>query len=141
MLEYQAKFEELKLLMLNRNPYLTKEYFVSSFIGGLNDELRMAVQALQPMTVQEATERAFLQEMTFEALLKKQRGQNRGVMAGAMPYGGRSTGKELMRTGPGVRYPALPPVSQNFQNRDKLLEQRRLAKLCFKCGDKYTLGH
>lgn len=141
MLEYQAKFQELKFLMLNRNPFLTEEYFVSSFAGGLNDELTTAVHVLQPSTVQEATEGAFLQEMTFEALLKKQRGQNRGAMAGAMPYGGRPTGKELMRTGPGVRYPALPLVSQNFQKRDKLLEQRRLAGLCIKCGDKYTPGH
>ena len=37
---YRLKFEELKLLM----PYMTKEYFVSSFISGLNDELRLTVK-------------------------------------------------------------------------------------------------
>ena len=62
-------------------------------------------------------------------------------MAGTMSYGGRPTGKEFSRTGQGVRYSSLSPVPQNYQNRDKLLEQRRLAGLCFKSGDKYTLGH
>ena len=74
VLEYQAKFEELKFPMLNKNPFLTEEYFVPSFIGGLNNELRTTVQALRPRTVQEALEEAFLQEITFEALLKKWRG-------------------------------------------------------------------
>ena len=71
VLEFQAKFEELKFRMINKNPYLNEEYFVSSFIGGLNDELRSAVQVLRPKTVQEAVEGVALQEMTFEALLKK----------------------------------------------------------------------
>ena len=36
VLDYQLKFEELKSLMLNHNPHLTKAYFVSSFISGLS---------------------------------------------------------------------------------------------------------
>lgn len=51
VLEYQMKFEELKFLMLNRNPYMMEEYFMSSFIGGLSDELRLAVQVLRPKIV------------------------------------------------------------------------------------------
>jgi len=35
VLDYQAKFEELKFLMLNKNPFLTEEYFVSNLIGAL----------------------------------------------------------------------------------------------------------
>lgn len=30
VLEYQMKFKEFKSLMLNRNPYMTEKYFVSS---------------------------------------------------------------------------------------------------------------
>lgn len=36
MQEYQLKFEELKSLMLCRNPYTIEDYFVSSFISGLS---------------------------------------------------------------------------------------------------------
>ena len=60
VLEFQAKFKELKFRMLNKNPYLNEEYFVSSFIRGLNDELRSTVQVLRPKTIQEAVEGAAL---------------------------------------------------------------------------------
>ena len=43
VMDYHAKFEELKFMMLNKNPSVTEEYFVSSFTGGLNDELRSKV--------------------------------------------------------------------------------------------------
>lgn len=36
--EYQEKFEELRTLMLLRDPYLTESYFVSSFVSGLKEE-------------------------------------------------------------------------------------------------------
>jgi len=51
VIEYHMKFEELKSLMLSRNPYMTEEYFKSSFVGGLNDELRSAIKVLKPRTV------------------------------------------------------------------------------------------
>ena len=45
---YQLRFEELKLLMINFNPHLTEAHFVSSFISGLSEELRPMVKMLQP---------------------------------------------------------------------------------------------
>lgn len=42
--DYQLKFEELKSLMLHRNPYLIEEYFVLRFISGLSDDLRSMVR-------------------------------------------------------------------------------------------------
>ena len=35
---------------------MTEEYFVSSFVGGLNDEIRSAVKMFKPQNVQEAVE-------------------------------------------------------------------------------------
>ena len=35
VLDYQLRFEELKALMLNHNPYLTEAYFVSCFLKWL----------------------------------------------------------------------------------------------------------
>ena len=60
MHEYQLKFEELKSLMLNKNPYMTEEYFVLNFISGLNDDLRSMVKMMRLRLVQEATEDALL---------------------------------------------------------------------------------
>ena len=36
---YQLKFEELRSLMMVHNPHLSEEYYVSSFISGLGDEV------------------------------------------------------------------------------------------------------
>ncbi|XP_071918893.1 uncharacterized protein [Coffea arabica] len=60
--EYQERFEELKTLMMVRNPYLDKEYYVSSFISGLKDEIRTMIKMLRPMNLSEAFELAALQE-------------------------------------------------------------------------------
>jgi len=87
--------------------------------------------------MQEAAKGASLQEMMFEALLKKQRGQNKGLVPGSWQYGRTSVGKETLRLGTEVK----PPAPQNPPYKNKLMEQRRQASLCFKCGDKYTLGH
>ena len=58
--EYQLKFEELKSLMLNTNPYMIEEYFVLSFISGLSDDLRSMVKMMRPRSVQEAAGDALL---------------------------------------------------------------------------------
>jgi len=49
--EYQLKFEELKSLMFSRNAFMIEEYIVSSFVGGLNDEIRSVVKMLKPKTM------------------------------------------------------------------------------------------
>ena len=41
---YQLKFEELRSLMMIHNPHLIEEYYVSSFISGLGDEVRPMVK-------------------------------------------------------------------------------------------------
>jgi len=122
VIDYQAKFEKLKFLMLNRNPGLTKDYFVSSFKGGLNDELRLAIQVLRPRTVPEAAEGVYLQEMTFDALMRKQKRQIRRAQRGMIYQGGRPPGREIMRMGLKVGYLALPTPPLNMQNRDKMME-------------------
>lgn len=51
---------------------------MSSFISGLNEEVRPKIKMFQPKTVQKAVECARLQELTVEALVKKQKGVNKG---------------------------------------------------------------
>ncbi|KAL4290632.1 hypothetical protein GQ457_14G012640 [Hibiscus cannabinus] len=46
--EYQEKFEELKPFMIQQNASLDENYFVSSFISGLKDELKHRVKAHWP---------------------------------------------------------------------------------------------
>ena len=60
MQAYQLKFEELRSLMVVHQPHLTEEYFVSSFISGLGDEVRPMVKMMQPGTVEQAADSARL---------------------------------------------------------------------------------
>lgn len=46
--EYQTRFEELRSLLSLSHPYLDEEYFVSSFISGLEELIRLAVKMLYP---------------------------------------------------------------------------------------------
>jgi len=59
-MDYQLRFEELKALILNHNPYLTEAYFVSSFLSGLNEELRPMVKVLRPRTLKHVVDSAKL---------------------------------------------------------------------------------
>jgi len=57
---YQKRFEELMSLMIHHNPHLSEAYFVSSYLSGLNDELRPMIKVLRPRTVEQASESARL---------------------------------------------------------------------------------
>ena len=120
---------------------MNEKYFVSSFINGLNDDLRSMVKMIRPRSVHEATKDVLLQELMVEALMKKQRGQMRGVNPGMAPLGGTIQNKENFKGGTRVRYMANSVPNPSLPQRNKLIEQRRAVGLCFKCGDKYTIGH
>ena len=57
---YQARFEELKSLMLNLNSHISEAYFVSSFMSELSEELRPMVKMLHLETVEQEAESARL---------------------------------------------------------------------------------
>ena len=71
VMDYQLQFEKLKALMLNHNLYLMEAYFISSFLSGLNEELRPMVKVLQPRTLKHAADSSRLHEQIVEALMKK----------------------------------------------------------------------
>lgn len=94
---YQAWFEELRSIMVNLNPHLSEAYFVSSFMSGLNEELRPMVKMLHPETMEQAAENARLQEIMIEAIMKKQRQHSKGANVGPAIPMVKGYGKELVR--------------------------------------------
>jgi len=52
--DYLERFEELKSLMLIKNSSLPSDYFIDSFIGGLNDDVKHFTRAFNPRTLSEA---------------------------------------------------------------------------------------
>ena len=57
--------------MWSSQPALTEHYFVSTFISGLKDELRLMVKMIQPVTMKQVVEKAKLQELALEAIFNK----------------------------------------------------------------------
>ena len=119
--EYQRRFEELKALMLNHNPYLTKAYFVSNFISGLNEELKPMVKVLQPQTLKHATNSVRLHELAVEALMKKQWLVSRGGTHNVLTPVGKAQVRENWKGVQGMRN-SLPPAPT--AQGERLIEQR-----------------
>ena len=46
--DYLIRFEELKALLLVRNPSIPESYFLESFIGGLKPIIKLSVRAFNP---------------------------------------------------------------------------------------------
>ena len=49
--DYLAQFEELKALLLVRNPTMPNSYFLESLIGGLTASVKPLVRAFNPQTL------------------------------------------------------------------------------------------
>lgn len=64
-LKQAGSIEELKSLTLVKNLSPPNEYFVDSFIGGLNDNVKHFTRAFNPITLSKAVKYARLQEATI----------------------------------------------------------------------------
>lgn len=57
--EYHEHFEELRTLMLIKNPRLSEDYFVSSCVSGLWEDLKPTIRMMKPPSLLEAFEVVF----------------------------------------------------------------------------------
>lgn len=136
--EYQTRFEELKSLVIISYLTLNEAYFVSSFVTGLNDELKLIVKMMQPETVQQAAKKVRMQELALVAIFKRLRTLIEGYPLSSQEVGenawtaasGLTQGKEHLRVHTNLNA-AKPPI----------MEPKRRPRLSFKCGDKFSLGH
>lgn len=69
--DYQERFEEMRSLMLLKNQRLSEDYFISNFISGLREEIKVMLRMLKPRTLLETYEMAFLQEQAFGITQKR----------------------------------------------------------------------
>ena len=71
VMDYQAKFDELKLLALKRRPELTEPYFVDCFMRGLKWEIKDSVQRYYPQTLDQAISLSKLKESSLDSLTSR----------------------------------------------------------------------
>ena len=129
--DYLEKFEELKSLMLIKNPSLPNDYFVDSFIGGLDDNIKHFAKAFNPKTLPEAVKYARLQEATIQALKIPEKPKH--FTPQKVP-----SHKALLLTPNSTGFKANPTHTPNTQIKPRILTSaeraEKLAKgLCFFC--------
>jgi len=115
--------------MMNAHPTLTENYIVSSFINGLNEELRPMVKMMQPATVKQVADKARLEEMALEATFKRHHITGKIQPSTSQQLEG-NMGTSTLGWNPRV-------------NTSKYLamDQRRQLGLCYRCGDEFSLSH
>ncbi|XP_039062791.1 uncharacterized protein LOC120207396 [Hibiscus syriacus] len=129
--EYQDNFEELKPYLLQQNMYLGEDYFVSSFVSSLKEELKHKVKVLEPKTLSEAYRQAKIYELANEIETKRYKVHTR-----SFAYTSQNIQPKNLNTGLVTK---TSPLNSNITQ--SLVEYRRTHNLCFKCGEKFTPGH
>nr|CAD1825833.1 unnamed protein product [Ananas comosus var. bracteatus] len=68
--DYQEQFEDLRSRLLNTNSQFAPEYFLSSFLSGLKEEISTTVKMMRPSSLTQAFELAKLQEQNLKAVMR-----------------------------------------------------------------------
>ncbi|XP_027183811.1 uncharacterized protein LOC113782099 [Coffea eugenioides] len=145
--EYEEKFEELKTLMLMKNPRLDELYFVSSFISGLKEDIKPMVKMFKPQTLMKAFEVAELQESSIE--IQSKQNKTAGRVAVESRFGMYKNAANNQPRQNSYKLPAVIPSPQKtdsvHREFNKLsaeeLQFRRKNSLCYRCGEKFGIGH
>ncbi|KAL5722393.1 hypothetical protein ACHQM5_005918 [Ranunculus cassubicifolius] len=156
--EYDDKFEDLQPRMLIKNPDLSSQFFVDSYVAGLKAELRNTVQMFYPDSLSQARSLATLQQATLDSVLKNYKGNSfsRSTFHNS-GYNPTNT-SAINRVSPvhitgGNTKPTLPMPSDALlgktnalQSAPKRLTQaemvaRREKGLCYFCDEHYSAQH
>ncbi|KAJ4795033.1 polyprotein [Rhynchospora pubera] len=143
VLDYIKQFERAKSRLIGETKIRNSDFFIQGFIEGLKDEIRYAVELLDPASLNQAFNFARKAELNLEGVDKRNkqwtktstyqptRTDNTGPAIKLKDF----TDKKLLPTLPQA---SLPPPS-NFNNMTR--DQMRQQGLCFYCGEKYTPTH
>ncbi|KAL5731844.1 hypothetical protein ACHQM5_004534 [Ranunculus cassubicifolius] len=154
--DYQARFEELQPLVLQRNQGLTEQYFIDSFIGGLKEELRHVVQMFRPTSLTQAINLAKLQEATLAAAPKPLRQFTKPTSLNPSTVYNKTYNSTPSSYSPytksvGLNTSLTPkPITDNTPTSNSIpikklsqqeMHQRREKGLCYTCDEKYSFDH
>lgn len=117
--EYQSQFERLA----NRTDGLSDSFFISCFVCGLKEEIRMDVQMFHPTTLTAVIELTHLQEEKLKARRRFPQFDTNKVSPSLLP------------NPPKV---GTPPINRLTPMEAK---ERRKHGLCFNCDEKFHRGH
>lgn len=128
--EYHDEFDALASRL-----QLSEEYLLSCYLGGLDDEVQLAVRMFTPKSVQQALRLAKLQEASQKAKKTK--------MPSKAPLLPTPTNKPLALTLPKPHLPrtANPPNVTRKTLTPEEFNDKRAKNICFWCDERYVPGH
>lgn len=161
--EYRRKFIETAA-PLER---ISEEILLGQFLNGLKEDIRAEVRLLSPLSLEQAMEMALRVEEKNKAIgLRRTVGggfksgifpnQSKGSFPFAATSGGTHTGPASIKswaTGAGEsqasvnmsKYTGSAASTKNLGEvrrlTDKELQEKRAKGLCFRCDDKWVIGH
>ena len=136
------RFEELSHGVLLYNDQYDDTYFVTQFLGGLNEDIRLAIALHRPSNVQEATALALLKEEELTHSGRKGASQENGKFSSRSFV--QSDKPKPPSHDKSDRHTTSTSKGEKQASDDKLkalLAYRKKNGLCYKCGDKWGHNH
>ncbi|KAJ3684964.1 hypothetical protein LUZ61_014128 [Rhynchospora tenuis] len=132
--DYIKAFEKAKSRLMFETKITSSVLFIQGFIEGLKEEIRYAVEILNPTTLNQAFSFARKAELNLDTVDKRSKSPFRPWQ----PQVDKGTkGKEIVVHQRGEPSAIVP----HHSNKELTREQMRALKLCFYCKEKYTPGH
>ncbi|KAJ3690822.1 hypothetical protein LUZ61_019986 [Rhynchospora tenuis] len=134
--DYIKKFNGLRGKLMYERPYLPGDFYVSSFIEGLKEDIKAMVTMFSPKTLNEAYKYAKQSEQFQEGQFRRLRGNPRPQNLITYPKLREAEDRRLALTNGNQR---------NWPNtgngRNLTYEQKRAMGLCTRCEAKWHPGH
>ncbi|KAJ3704876.1 hypothetical protein LUZ61_008581 [Rhynchospora tenuis] len=131
--EYIRQFEKAKSRLIAETKINSSCLFIQGFLEGLKEEIRYAVEVLNPITLNQAFNYARKIELNLESMDK------RITTTRAITYPQNHFAKKpmnLIKAGP-----TTPSSSGPLVSKEMTREQMRALRLCYYCKENYVPGH
>ncbi|PWA98195.1 hypothetical protein CTI12_AA000110 [Artemisia annua] len=147
---YLDEFEELRAYVVAKQPGLTDEYFMSSFISGLKEEIKGAVIMATSSTFEEVIMLAKQADINIQKARTKptftisKNSQNFSQTTNSQPKTYTRSYTEQNSSSSPKLTPQHPTINKSVKNKmlsSAEVHERRRQGLCFNCDDKFSPGH
>ncbi|KAJ4788261.1 polyprotein [Rhynchospora pubera] len=137
--DYIKRFEKAKTRLMFETKIRNIPFYVMGFVSGLKDEVRHAVDILDPVTLNQAYQFAKKAELNLDGLERKYR---ISAKTPTFQQSDKSYPPQQQRN-PKSFPDKKPLMGQPFSGSFKSLtiDQRKALGLCFWCDEKFTPGH
>ncbi|XP_024963751.1 uncharacterized protein LOC112504018 [Cynara cardunculus var. scolymus] len=141
--DYRRKFVEFAAPVDG----IPKQVFLSQFINGLEESIKVELRLLDPLTLSEAMEVAMKIELKNK-VLSREKNAGYGKKTGSSFYSNQESKSNFSSHGynnvaNSVNYPTIASKANTGFRRlsDQEVQQRRVLGLCYRCDEKYAPGH